>query len=73
MMNAATIARIAAWNVIADSELPAGTKVTVKDGWVTIQPRGEQPAHVPYGPTDTLGGLYDAIKNETQTVTRSAR
>lgn len=73
MMNAATIARIAAWNVIADNELPAGTKVIVEDGWVTIHPRGEQPARVPYGPTDTIDGLYDAIKNETQTTTRSAR
>lgn len=73
MMNAATIARIAAWNVIADGDLPAGTKVTVKDGWVTIHPRGEQPTHVPYGPTDTLGSLYNAIKNGTQTAARSAR
>lgn len=72
-MNAATLARIAAWNVIADGELPAGTKVTVKDGWITIHPRGGQTARVPYGPTDTLGSLYDAIKNETQTVARSAR
>lgn len=62
-MNAATIARIAAWNVIADAELPAGTKVTVKDGWVTIHPRGGQPAHVPYGPTDSLDGLYTALKD----------
>ena len=61
-MNAATIARIAAWNVIADQELPAGTKVAVKDGWVTIHPRGGQPAHVPYGPADTLDSLYGALK-----------
>ena len=60
-MNAATIARIAAWNVIADQELPAGTKVTVEDGWVTIHPRGGCPAHVPYGPTDTLDSLYGAL------------
>lgn len=72
-MNAATIARIAAWNVIADSELPAGTKVTVEDGWVTIHLRGEDPARVPYSPTDTINSLYDAIKNETQTTTRRAR
>lgn len=65
-MNAATVARIAAWNVIADAELPAGTKVTVKDGWVTIHPRGGQPAHVPYGPTDTLDSLYGALKNAAQ-------
>lgn len=69
-MNAATVARIAAWNVIADQELPAGTKVTVKDGWVTIHLRGGQPAHVPYGPADTLGGLYDALKDAAQTVAR---
>ena len=62
-MNAATVARIAAWNVIADQELPAGTKVTVKDGWVTIQPRNGQPAHTPYGPTDTLDSLYGALKD----------
>lgn len=62
-MNAATIARIAAWNVIADQELPAGTKVTVEDGRVTIHPHGRPPAHVPYGPTDTLDSLYGALKD----------
>lgn len=66
-MNAATIARIAAWNVIADQELPAGTKVTVKDGWVTIHPRNRQAAHVPYGPADTLGSLYGALKDAART------
>lgn len=66
-MDAATIARIAAWNVIADAELPAGTKVAVKDGWVTIHPRGGQPAHVPYGPADTLDSLYGALKAAAQT------
>lgn len=66
MMNAATIARIAAWNVIADQELPAGTEVVVKDGWVTIHPRGSRPTHVPYGPSDTLDSLYGALKNATQ-------
>lgn len=65
-MNAATIARIAAWNVIADGDLPAGTKVVVKDGWVTIHPRGGQPAHTPYGPADTLSSLYDALKGAVQ-------
>lgn len=65
-MNAATTARIAAWNVIADQELPAGTKVVVKDGWVTIHPRGGQPAHIPYGPADTLGSLYGAFKDAVQ-------
>lgn len=66
-MNASTAARIAAWNVIADAGLPAGTKVTVKDGWVTIHARNGQPAHVPYGPTDTLGSLYSALKDAAQT------
>lgn len=65
-MNAATIARIAAWNVIADVELPAATKVTVKDGWVTIHPRGGQPARVPYSPADTLDSLYSALKGAAQ-------
>lgn len=69
-MNAATIARIAAWNVIADQELPAGTKVTVKDGWVTIHPRGRQPARVPYGPVDTLESLYDSLKGAAQAATQ---
>lgn len=71
-MNAATIARIAAWNVIADQGLPAGTKVTVKDGWVTIQVRAGQPAHVPYGPADTLESLYDALKGAAQAATQDA-
>lgn len=65
MMNAATVARIAAWNVIANNGLPVGTKVTVEDGWVTIQPRGAQPARVPYGPTDTLDSLYTTLKDAT--------
>lgn len=69
-MNAATAARIAAWNIIADQELPAGTRVTVKDGWVTIHPRCSQPAHVPYGPADTLSSLYGALKEAAQAVTK---
>lgn len=61
-MNAASTARIAAWKVIADAELPAGTKVTVKDGLATIHPRGGRPAHIPYGPADSLDSLYAALK-----------
>lgn len=72
-MNTATIARIAAWNVIADQELPAGTKVTVEDGWVTIHPRGGQPTRTPYGPADTLNSLYDALKRATQTTPQDGR
>lgn len=72
-MNAATIARIAAWNVIADQELPAGTKVTVEDGRVTIHPRAGQPAHVPYGPADTLSALYDALNDAVRTATQAPR
>lgn len=69
-MNAASTARIAAWNVIADVELPAGTQVIVNDGWVTISPRGRQPARVPYGPTDTLDSLYNTLRNAVQTTTQ---
>lgn len=69
-MNAATIARIAAWNVIADQELPAGAKVIVKDGQVTIHPRGGRAAHVPYGPADTPESLYNALKDAVQTTMR---
>ena len=65
-MNAATIARIAAWNVIADAELPAGTKVTVEDGQVTIHPRGGRPARTPYSPSDTPSSLYNALKEAVQ-------
>ena len=72
-MNASTIARIAAWNVIADAELPAGTKVTVKDGWVTIHPRGGQAARTAYGPADTLDSLYGALKDAAQAATPAAR
>lgn len=70
-MNAATAARIAAWNVIADQELAAGTKVTVEDGQVTIRPRGGQPAHVPYGPADTISSVYNALKNAVQAGTQA--
>lgn len=69
-MNAAAIARIAAWNIIADGELPAGTKVTVEDGWVTIRPRGGQPARAPYGPTDTISSVYNALKGAAQAATQ---
>lgn len=69
-MNAATIARIAAWSVIADQELPAGTKVAVEDGWVTIRPRGGRPARTPYGPADTIDGLYSALKEAAQAATQ---
>lgn len=72
-MNAATIARIAAWNVIADTELPAGSKVTVEDGRVTLHPRGGQPVHVPYSPADTLESLYNALKAATRAATPAAR
>lgn len=72
-MNAATIARIAAWNVIADADLPAGTKVIVKDGWVSLCPRGGQPAHVPYGPADTLESIYSALKDAAQATTQAGR
>lgn len=72
-MNTSTIARIAAWQVIADQELAAGTKVTVTDGWVTILPRGGQPARVPYGPADTTESLYSALKTAAQATIRDAR
>ena len=71
-MNPATVARIAAWNVIADQELPAGTKVTVEDGWVTIHPRGGRPAHVPYSPADTLDSLYGALKDAARATARDS-
>lgn len=70
-MNAATIARVAAWNVIADVELPAGTKVTVKDGWVSLHPRGGQPTSVPYSPESTLEGLYSALRGAAQATTQA--
>lgn len=66
-MNAASTARIAAWNIIADCDFPAGTQVIVKDGWVAIRPRGGRPVHVPYGPADTLNSLYVALKNAART------
>lgn len=72
-MNAATIARIAAWNVIADQELPAGTKVIVEDERVTIHPRGGRPAHAPYGPADTLESLHDALKDAVRATTQDPR
>lgn len=70
MMNAATVARIAAWNVIADSDLPAGTKVAVEDGWVAVHLRGGQPARVPYGPADTLDTLQDTIGEAVRAATQ---
>lgn len=72
-MNAATIARIAAWSVIADTELPAGTKVTVKDGQVSLRLRDGQPVHIPYGPESSLEGLCDAIRDATQETIQTGR
>lgn len=72
-MNAATIARIAAWNVIADQELPAGTKVTVEDGRVTIRLRGGQEVAAPYTPADTPDSLYNALKSALQATTQDPR
>lgn len=72
-MNAATAARIAAWDVIADAELPAGTKVTVEDGRVSIHPRSGQPARIPYGPADTREGLYNALRAAAQATTKADR
>ena len=67
-MNTATTARIAAWKVIADQELPAGTKVTVEDGQVTIRSRAGQPARAPYGPADTVSSVYTALKDAVQAI-----
>lgn len=70
-MNTAATARIAAWNAIADAELPAGAKVTVKDGQVTIHPRNGQPAYVPYGPADTLDSLYSALMDAARATSQT--
>lgn len=72
-MNAATAARIAAWNFIAGADLTAGAKVTVEDGWVTIHPRGGQPARVPYGPADTIESLHCALKAAARAATQDPR
>ena len=72
-MNAAAIARIAAWNVISDSILPAGSKVVVENGWVAIHPRGGRETRVPYGPSETLESLYDAIKDAAQSAMQDPR
>lgn len=72
-MKPSAVARIAAWNVIADQGLPAGTKVTVEDGAVTIHPRGGQPARTPYGPADTIDTLYNALKGAAQAITQATR
>lgn len=70
-MKSPTYARIAAWNVIADLELPAGTKVTVEDGAVTIHLRGGRPARTPYGPEDTISSVYNALKDAVQAATQA--
>lgn len=79
-MNAATIARIAAWNVIADQDAPAGTKVIVEDGHVAVHIRGGCVARTSYGPESTLESIYEAIKDavlaspqDPQRLPRSAR
>lgn len=71
-MNAATVARIAAWDVIATDEIAAGSKVTVEDGWAIIHPRGGQPARIPYGPADTVDSLRNAFKEAVRATTQGA-
>ena len=71
-MNAAAIARIAAWNIIADQELPAGTKVTVEDTQVTIRTRGGRSARAPYSPADTPESLYSALEAAVRAATSDA-
>ena len=71
-MNAATVARVAAWNVILEEDLPAGTKVVVEDSWVAIHLNGGQPARVPYTPEDTIGSLHRALKAAVQATTQAA-
>lgn len=65
-MNVATAARIAAWNFIAITDLPAGAKVAVEDGWVTVNSPGGQPVRAPYGPADTPETLDRALKSAAQ-------
>lgn len=72
-MNAAAIARIAAWNVISDQGMPAGSKVVVEDGWVTIRPRGGRETRVPYGPSETPESLYGALKDAAQSTMQDPR
>lgn len=69
-MKSSTYARIAAWNIIADLELHAGTKVTAEDGRVTIHPRGGRPVSVPYTPEDTTSSIYNALKDAAQATTQ---
>lgn len=71
-MNAATVARVVAWNIILEEDLPAGTKVVVDDGWVTIHLTGGQPARVPYTPEDTTGSLHRALKAAVQATTQAS-
>ena len=71
-MNTAAAAQVTAWQVIADQELPAGTKITVEDRWVTVHPRGGQPARIPYGRESSPESLYGAIRDATQATTRAA-
>lgn len=72
-MKSSTYARIAAWNVIADQELPAGTKVIVKEGQVVIRLRDSQSARTPYGPADTPDSLYSALADAVQAITQTPR
>ena len=71
-MNAAAAARVTAWNIVLEEDMPVGTKVTVEDDKVTIHPRGGQPISVPYTPEDTNGSLHRALKTAAQTALRAA-
>ena len=73
-MNAATTARIAAWNIIATQPPPAGTKVAVEDGWITITlpATGSRPApHT--APADTPSSLCNALKDAARTTPQDPR
>ena len=70
-MDSATAARVVAWNIVLEEDLPVGTKVTVEDGLVTIHPHGSQPVRTPYTPEDTIGSLHRALKAAVQATTRT--
>lgn len=72
-MNAASAARVAAWNIILEEDLPVGAKVIVEDDQVAIHPCGSQPVRVPYTPEDTISSLHRALKAAVRAGTRASR
>lgn len=72
-MKSPTVALIAAWSVIADQDLPAGTEIAVKDRQITTRRNDSQPVSIHYTPTDTPADVRRALTDALQAAAHTPR